>query len=422
MNNFESLLRDPDTWWAADEISSRTLQQTLQRFQKRLDRENAHAERFLSGILDSQYRFAYANIARRRRAQTGGVVRLLTQRARDLADQDPRFAVELADNACVIADALPDDYYPAKAVYELRGTAWKEYALACRYRGWLVQGLNALDRAERAYRHLHESTLAVATVNAVRAQIIWEQGRYDDALAYCRLALDAFRRRHEVNSYAMAKQIEAQILHRQGHVKLARDAYLEVFNSAEKRNDDAAKARAARNLAVAFTDLGDPQTAKDYLAIALRIFVDSGDAAMVSHTRWAIYWTALVMGDAADAAEHLPTVIEELTTFGFAVDAALAQLDLAEAHFVLGRYEEAAAACGALGAFFRQANMLSGALTAAAFLKEAANALLQQARGEHTRGRADGRLSTQPLARNHFTRVRKYLKELQLSPDLPFLP
>jgi tetratricopeptide (TPR) repeat protein len=414
---FDTVMRDPDTWWLLDDlVSDRPRHRSLREFKKRLSREDADAKLFLGELLESQYRFTYANILRRRRAQSGGVVRLLTARASDLADRDPRFAIELSDTARAIAETLPDDFYPAGAVWELRGTAWKEYAVACRYRGWLPQGLDALDRAERAYRHLLESTLQVATVNAVRALIFWEQGKNDKALEACQIALEVFRGRSEVTRYRQVKEIEANILHRQGHVATARDAYLEVYSGASAAGDADSKARASRNLAVAYTDLGDTTTAKRYLSTALEIYTESRNRAMVAHTRWAIFWTHLVEGDADTAAKHLPDVIAELAEVGLSADAARAQLDFAEALFVLGRFQAAADACATLGAFFRRANMLSGALTAAAFLKEASAAKLRSVRGERRRA------ETRPLEQPDFLYVRKYLTDVRSEPSLPFHP
>jgi hypothetical protein len=85
-----------------------------------------------------------------------------------------------------------------------------------------------------------------------------------------------------------------------------------------------------------------------------------------------------------------------------AADAARCQLDLAEALLMLGRFDEVQSVCGALVSYFRQARMITGALTAAAFLKEAASS---------------GRLT-----RTHIDHVRTYLSQLEHRPELPFSP
>ena len=81
---------------------------------------------------------------------------------------------------------------------------------------------------------------------------------------------------------------------------------------------------------------------------------------------------------------------------------ARARLDLAEALLLLGRLEEVHSLCVDLIAFFERATMLTGALTAAAYLREAAaNRTLTPTLIEH---------------------VRQYLTELERAPELRFVP
>jgi tetratricopeptide (TPR) repeat protein len=414
-------MAEEETWRAVDDVPPAPRQRVLQDFATRLATEDEHARISLEPVLDTQYRFAYTNVVRKRRFQTGGVVRLLSERARSECDRDPRFAFALAETACEISDNLPDDYYPAAAVNELRGSAWKDLALVCRYRGgqFLQQALEALDRSERAYRRLVESTVQRATVDLTRAIILWEQARYEEALAFCHRALQIFQARRETERYLQARDVEAQILHRQGQVQLARDAYLEIYRNADVLGDPEMKARACRNLAVAYGDLGDTSAASNYLLIALQIFKALDQPAMVVHTQWSICWVDLVAGRASEAALRLPNVVAELTSLGMAGDAARAELDLAEALFVLGRFDEVVAVCGALVSFFRKANMLSGASTAAAFLKEAA---AKRAALEKSSLASAKRMPSDALVREHFAHVREYLGRLRTSPDLPFDP
>jgi hypothetical protein len=81
--------------------------------------------------------------------------------------------------------------------------------------------------------------------------------------------------------------------------------------------------------------------------------------------------------------------------------AASAKLDLAEALLMTGKTDEVKTLCESLVAHFRAANMLSGALTAAAFLREAA--------------------VKQQITPRHFQRVRRYLADLEWNPDLAFV-
>lgn len=309
----------------------------LHDFTDRLAAEDAEAARLLDTLLESQYLFTHANIARKRRFHTGGVVRLLTITSREECVRVPRFALILAETAGLIAEALPDDYYRAAAVNELRGTAWIEYATACRYLARFENGFDGLNRAERAYRRLLDPGTQLAVVDLARAGLLWEQECYDDALRFCRSAADRFSKRREMDRYIEASEVEAAILHRMGDVHAASETYTKVFELADAIPDPEMKARAARNLAVVHRDRGDMGSASKYLLIALQLYETMGHRAMVAQTRWCIASISLIAGNAADAAQRLPTLISNLTELGMAADAARAQLDLAEALLVLDR-------------------------------------------------------------------------------------
>jgi tetratricopeptide (TPR) repeat protein len=397
-----SAMADGETWWAVDQIAGDKGLRALREFTARLDAEDAEAARMLEPLLDSQYRFTYANIIRKPRFRTGGVVRLLSRTARSQFLREPLFALVLADVASAIAASLPDDYYPSAAVNDLRGNAWKEYATACRYLGRLQEGFDALDRAERAYRRLPDPVMQLARVALARATMLFEQQRYDEALPLARTAATQFEQRRAADAYLDAKEWEALILHRLGDLAAARETYERVFAFADTLGNAEMKARAARNLAVACADRGDTGRAMDYLLIALQIYEALGQRAMVVHTRWSIAWVSLLAGNAIFAADRLPAIIADLIELGMSGDAARAQLDLAEALLVLKRLDEVRAVCGVLFSFFRSANMLSGALTAAAFLQEQAQ--------------------RRTLTRGHIAWVRDYLARVEHSRELPFAP
>lgn len=83
-------------------------------------------------------------------------------------------------------------------------------------------------------------------------------------------------------------------------------------------------------------------------------------------------------------------------------DANLAELHRAEALLMLGRVDEVESTCAALVAYFRHANMVTGALTAVAFLKEAA--------------------AKRRITRQQIEHVRKYVEKLDSIPHLAFTP
>lgn len=393
-------LRDEETWWLLTDLTGGRGVRTLQELVARWETEDEDAKRMLGRILESPYRFAYANIARKKRFYTGGVVRLLCEAARAECDREPEFSLSLADTACLIADALPDDYYPAAAINHLRGNAWKEYSTACRYLGRFDNSYDALDRAARAYERLKDPEIQLATVDLCRAAVLWEQRQFEEALRLARSSAQRFAERRDTERYLEAREWEAVILHRMGDVESACKTYMAAFEHADTTGDAEMKARAAKNLAIAYRDGGDTGSASRFLSIALQLYEGLEQHAMVLHTRWSIARLSLYAGNAADAAQRLPGLITEFQKLGMVGPAAHAQLDLAEALLLLGRFEEVPILCEGLVEFFRGAKILTGALTAAAFLKEA----------------ADSRVLT-PRQIEH---VRTYLGALERTPNLPF--
>ena len=395
-------MREDETWWLAGEIAEGAGPRALREFVERRELEDAEAERLLRPVLASPYRFGYANVARRKRYHTGGVVRLLCKTAWSECPRSPRFARTLAETACVIAEALPDDYYPAAAVNELRGTAWKEYSTACRYLAEYDAAYDALARAERAYRRLPDFEVQLAVVALCRAGVMWEQERYTEALPLARGAAQTFTAQGDVKRYFDAKEWEALILHGMGDVASARETYQIVYEMAESYNDAEMQARSAKNLGIAYRDAGDTSSASNWLSMALQMFAGLDMDAMAEGTRWSIARLSLHTGNAAEAARRLPSIVTAFERLGMMSNAAHARLDLAEALLLLNRPDEVLAVCADLRQFFHRAKNLTGAQTAAAYLRSAAAA--------------------QTITTAKIEYVRTYLIALDRALDLPFDP
>lgn len=399
---FVTALRDGETWWLAEELTEGSGRHRIREFVERCAAEDANAEEMLRPVLSSHYRFSAAKIARKRRFQTGGVVRLLCKTAWEECAREPIFALSLAESAVVIAEGLSDDYYPGRAVNELRGTAWKEASTAYRLVGQLDAAFDALASAERAYQCLPDFEIQMATVNLCRAILHWEREQHDEALRYARAAAATFAQRDEDHRYFEAVGCEAIILQSVGNTAAARERCERVFEFATTSGDPEMKARAANNLATAHRDAGDMALASHYFAIALQLYDGLGLGAMVAQTRWSVARLSLLAGNAAEAARLLPAIVDELRRFGMMNYAAHARLDLAEAYLILDRFDEVEAVCTDLVEFYRKAAIVTGALTAASFLKEV------------TKRRA--------ATRRHFEHVRRYLSALERSPELLFAP
>src|SRR5258708_14760715 len=106
------------------------------------------------------------------------------------------------------------------------------------------------------------------------------------------------------------------------------------------------------------------------------------------------------MGELRSAERQLNTVNAECAVLGLDSDVALIKLDLAEIKLMLGEVAAVRPLCQEIMGFFRSADMITGALTAAAFLVEAA----QQER----------------ITRRHINHVRSFVHRLKDDPDAVF--
>src|SRR5438874_136034 len=260
-----SELRESETWVAEEEVRSRRGQEIVRGFADRIAAEDAEAKELLRRVIDSPYHFAKANIIAKSRFHTGGVVRILCEAVRTECEREPTYAMQLAQAAQLIAESLPDDYYPAAAVFELRGRAWKEYATARQYLGQFQNGLDALRRAEKAYQRLPDSGLGLAAVNLSRAILHWKLRRYPEALPFARAAAKEYETRRLVARFVEAQEVEAVILQRMGDPSAAHEIYKRVFDAATDLNDAEMRARSAGNIGINYRDAGDLGNASKYL-------------------------------------------------------------------------------------------------------------------------------------------------------------
>jgi hypothetical protein len=161
----EDDLSDADVW---EPVMGSATREALMSYAARIAEEDSEAEELLKPLFGAPAKAAWLNLHTQRRFLSGGVVRRLSAHAHSVCDNEPLDALTFADAAVSVAEALPDDTYPARAIYELRGTAWKERANAQRLLGQCPEALESLLRAERAYKHLASPSLGLSTVALVR--------------------------------------------------------------------------------------------------------------------------------------------------------------------------------------------------------------------------------------------------------------
>jgi tetratricopeptide (TPR) repeat protein len=363
--------------------------------------EDAEADELLKEYFEKPRKAAVTNVRNQRKFHTGGVVRRLNAKAHAVVASEPLEALIFADLAQTVADLLPDDTYPNNAVYELRGTASKERANALRRLAEFDEALESLRRAEEAYGHLRSSGHGLAAVELIRAGVYYERGELKEATKHVELAEHGFEHqgleRQRMKAVLLRGEIAYEALDYAGAAKI----FQEIIEFGEKISDARWTARGSYCRAACELERGNVAEAVMLYQTALMIFREIGPVEDRISTEWGLARVALHDGKATDAVRSLRDVITALEQIGTVGNAALAGVDLSEALLVLERWDEIVKVAARAFRVLKKAGNVTGALTALAYLKEAA---------------AKRQLTPEAL-----NVVREYLRRVEHEPDLLFV-
>ena len=346
----------------------------LMSYAARIGEEDREAEELLQPLFDAPAKAAWTNIHTQKRFLNGGVVRRLSSHAHSICEDEPLDALTFADAAISVADALRDDTYPAKAVYELRGTAWKERANAQMLLGEFSEALDSLSRAERAYRRLTSPSLGLSTVALVRAGVYYQQQRLDDAAAMAERAEEGFAHLGDDERRMSALYLRASIRFEELQLDAAASLFRQLLDYGESVNNPTWIARGSSALGDCEVTRGNLGEASMYFHKALALLREGGPSTDRVRTEWGIARVLLHGGKRTEAIRRLRDVVAEFETRGMMTDAALASLDIGDALLALGQMREVVPLATRIFRVFTDAGMLTGALTAIAHIKEAAAA------------------------------------------------
>jgi tetratricopeptide (TPR) repeat protein len=364
-------LGEADTWEPG--IGSAT-QDALMEYGARVAEEDRDAEILLEPFLKNPITTAWTSLVAKRRYRTGGVVRKLNAAAHNICENKPRIALTFADAAVSVAETLADDLYPARAVYRLRGTAWKERANAQMLLGQLPQAHESLDHAQRAYGKTPHNGLGLSTVALVRAGVLYAQLRSDEAMAMAERAERGFTHAGHEKRRMDAAFLRASIMFEAGDATGALSIFRRIIEHGENTRSErwiALGSYAAGNCEVNLASLDE---ATLLFHRALVIFREIGPEPDLLLTEWGIARVVLHSGRFSEAIRRLRDVEAGLEKHGMVTYAAYVGLDISDALLALNRWEEIVKLAKHLFSEFMKAGMLTGALSAIAYLKEAAAA------------------------------------------------
>ena len=392
---FEEALRDPETWAAVDALRSgpSRFQEALA-LKERIDAEDAAAARLLSPLLRSPLRFRNAAVAGNPKAQTAGVVRFLCAAAHERHEKRPELSLELTLCAYEIAVALGHRFCIALSL--------RERANALRYLGRFTEALEALNSAEALFDQSPATDPHdVAIVSYIRATVLVEVERQEEACLLSRRAAETFREYGDRPREHAALMSEAASLHFTGRNSEAAKVYVRVAAQARADGDRILLAHALNNAASAYIELERFDKSESSLIEALVIFDELHLETEKARVAWSLSLVLVRRGELADGAVRLDAARAELERLKLVNDHALATLDWAFTRLALGDPSGVAAACERIVVRFESERMMKSARIALSHLHEALAA-----------GRATPSLVSD---------IRTYLADLPAHPNAPFI-
>lgn len=398
-HDLDDALGEVDTW---EPLIGSATYETLMAYGERVAQEDREAESILREYLENPILAAWDALTTKRRYRTGGVVRRLNAAAHAVHKSTPRVALTFADAAVSVAETLPDDLYPARAVYQLRGAAWKERAKAQLLLGQFPQAHDSLDHAERAYAKTPHNGLGLSLVALIRAGVFGLQGQLHDAMAIAERAERGFAHAGDEKRRMDAAFLRGALTFEAGDANGALPIFHRIIEHGENTGNAqwiALGSYAAANCEVDCMNLGE---ASLLFHQALRTFREHGPERERLLTEWGIARVVLHSGNLAEAIRRLRDVAAGFERAGMVTNAALVELDVSDALLASGRATEIVDLAQHLFSVFTRAGMLTGALSALAYLKEAA---------------AKKRLTKQDVAA-----VRTFLRRAERQPALQFVP
>lgn len=407
MRSFEEVVGNRESWSRSKDAAPVTAPAYLSATAARSRREDAEAEAMLKPLLErflsqTSGKFLWLDIAAKPEYHTAGVVRKLTDAADTAQYSDPRRALILAETASTIVEKLSKASYTTSEIAALRGVSWKQQANANRQLGRFHDAFDALAVAERAFREVRRPELDLASITFIRASIYAEQQMYELAEQHAQASAKVFSQLGQRELYVRSRQLQGYIAFGQRKLGKAQVMFDSVLEYAETEGDAFWIAAASIALGNCYLERDELSSATQYLEKAMLGFRNLGMVVEEIRCRWGLALVVQREGRYSTAIERLDAVRKAFLSREATSDAALVTLDIMETFLLLGKTREVRRTAGHIEKLFKDAGMVTGALTAADYLKQAA---------------AKDRVTLSLLAY-----IRNYFRRVAIEPDLIFVP
>jgi tetratricopeptide (TPR) repeat protein len=328
------------------------------------------AEREMAGIVDRLLaetpRTAWHTLVEREDMLNNGVLERLAQLAESF-EEDPQYALAIAELATDIADAIPDHAYPRVMLAQMRANAWKDRGQALCYLSRPEESLAALDEAVKRLSPFAVLAHDLAVVQFVRAIVLQHLRRFAESQAILAECREIFRQHGDWRRYGKCTLVQGNLLVRRGDYSGARDVLRPFLRGAEP------DARAIARIALGWCEIhvGDAQEALDHFEAAMLYYRQLGWQHETVRASYGAGAALLRLGRIDDAMAELASARQQFLARNFVEEAGLSGLELVECHLLRGENEDALELASSIVREFTAAALSRRAVAAIASLNEA---------------------------------------------------
>jgi tetratricopeptide (TPR) repeat protein len=296
---------------------------------RRIVVERTNAAEVVSQLLRDTPREEWLSLASRPELQTNGALERLSRAIDTALDRQPQDALPLSLLATTIADALPDDQYPAVVTAQIRAHAWKDRAQALTFNGKHEEAVDAIQLAERSLEPFGTVAHDRAVIWLMKGIIVQSLRQFDDARLLLAKAGRVFKAHHDHKRRISCGIAEAAVLYRQGHIEAARAVLQPLLGVAEQTADRPTLAVLHNNLGACLLELGEFTDANIHFSEAIARMNDLGKHIDALRTEMSTGRLLITKGQTAHGLVRLRNARHRFLENKLHEEAALCGLDIA---------------------------------------------------------------------------------------------
>lgn len=308
---------------------------------RRIVVERTNAVEVVSQLLRETPREEWLSLASRPELQTNGALERLSREIDTALDRQPQDALPLSLLATTIADALPDDQYPAVVTAQIRAHAWKDRAQALTFNENHEEAFNAVSRAEKLLEPFGTLAHDRAIVDVTKGRILQHFERFDEALAAVASARKTFNQHGDSKRTLLCGITEGVIHYRLGNYDHARDLFQRLLMIEKVVGDEFSTASLHNNLACCLLELGEIREANVHFSTAIAGCNNAGRHVDGLRTQRASGRLFVARGRTEEGLVHLRAARSEFLRHGLLQEAGICALDIAVALYMTYQEREA---------------------------------------------------------------------------------